>query len=134
MSIYDITGIVKTTFNIAVTPRNISSGLIHTGLWPVNTDLFQNSDYLPSQITDRPPSVRVHPAPTKRKIQEVKNPRHGPTSSTSDERPFTTPSTSILNFRADLRRYLLKSATKQKSYPSLQKTLIKIHLIWRYLK
>ncbi|XP_039751300.1 uncharacterized protein LOC120627373 [Pararge aegeria] len=111
MSIYDIPGIVKTSFDKAVTPRNISSGFIHTGLWPVNTDIFQDSDYLPSQITDRPLTTSVNPGSSGSNLVEIsriEEPAPCPTSSTSDERPLAnsilhdsrTPSPSILNLPA----------------------------------
>ncbi|CAF4778747.1 unnamed protein product [Pieris macdunnoughi] len=108
MSIYDIPGIVKTSFDIAVTPRNISSGFIHTGLWPVNTEIFQDADYFPSQITDRPLATSVSPGPSNSNlmgISRTEEPAPCPTSGTSDERPLAnsilhdsrTPSPSILN-------------------------------------
>lgn len=53
MTIYDVPGIVKSAFEIAVTPRNVSAGFTSTGLWPVNTEIFQDADFLPSQMTDR---------------------------------------------------------------------------------
>lgn len=111
MSIYDIPGIVKTSFDIAVTPRNISSGFIHTGLWPVNTEIFQDADYLPSQITDRSLATSVSPGLSNSYlvgISRSEEPAPCPTSSTSDERPLgnsilndsTTPSPSIFNLPA----------------------------------
>lgn len=53
MTIYNISGIVKTSFDIAVTPRNIVSGFRTTGIWPVNTEIFQDDYFLPSQMTAR---------------------------------------------------------------------------------
>lgn len=107
MSIYDIPGIVKTSFDIAVTPRNISAGFIHTGLWPVNTEIFQDADYLPSKITDRPLAMSVSPGPSSSNlgISRIEEPAPCLTFNTSDERPFAnsvlhdsrTPSPSILN-------------------------------------
>lgn len=107
MSIYDIPGIVKPSFDIAVTPRNISSGFVHTGLWPVNTEIFQDADYLPSQITDRPLPTSVDPGPSSSnmEISTIEEPALYPTSSTNDECPLAnnilhdsrTPSPSILN-------------------------------------
>ncbi|XP_045778799.1 uncharacterized protein LOC123876536 [Maniola jurtina] len=111
MSIYDIPGIVKTSFDIAVTPRNISSGFIHTGLWPVNTEIFQETDYLPSQITDRPLATSVSPGPSSSSLVGISRSEElapCPTSATSEERPLRndilhdsrTPSPSILNLPA----------------------------------
>lgn len=121
MSIYDIPGIVKTSFDIAVTPRNISSGFVHTGLWPVNTEIFQDADFLPSQITDRPLATSVSPGPSSNLVglsgeERAPCPTSSPGEesalypafSTSDERPpansichdSRTPSPSILNLPA----------------------------------
>lgn len=121
MSIYDIPGIVKTSFDIAVTPRNISSGFVHTGLWPVNTEIFQDADFLPSQITDRPLATSVSPGPSSNLAElsgeeRVPCPTSSPgeesalcpASSTSDERPpansichdSRTPNPSVLNLPA----------------------------------
>lgn len=54
MSIHDIPSITKTAFGVAITAKNIISGFFATGLWPVNTEIFNESDFLPSQVTDRP--------------------------------------------------------------------------------
>jgi hypothetical protein len=54
MTIYDIPGIVKTSVEIAVTGKNITSGFVVTGIWPLNTNIFTEEDFLPSQVTDRP--------------------------------------------------------------------------------
>lgn len=54
MTIYDIPSIVRDSFPIAVTPRNIQAGFASTGIWPVNTQVFSDIDFLPSSVTDRP--------------------------------------------------------------------------------
>jgi len=106
MSIYDIPGIVRTSFDIAITQRNISSGFIHTGLWPVNTEIFQDADFLPSQITDRPLPTSVTPGPSSSNLAGIsrsEEPALYPTSSTTNELENSilynsrTPSPSILN-------------------------------------
>jgi len=45
---------VKTSFEIAITTKNIISGFSACGNWPVNTNIFTEQDFLPSQVTDRP--------------------------------------------------------------------------------
>lgn len=47
--IYDIPSIVKSAI-----PKNIQAGFESTGIWPFNPDIFQECDYAPSQVTDRP--------------------------------------------------------------------------------
>ncbi|XP_033180906.1 tigger transposable element-derived protein 6-like [Mastacembelus armatus] len=53
MTIYDIPNIVKTALS-AATPKNIRAGFQTTGIWPFNPDIFEECDYAPSQVTDRP--------------------------------------------------------------------------------
>ncbi|XP_065670384.1 uncharacterized protein LOC136088982 [Hydra vulgaris] len=60
MTIYDIPGIVKAALPNAITPRNIISGFQATGIYPFNRDIFPESDFLPSYLTDRPdPSTKM---------------------------------------------------------------------------
>ncbi|CAH2102728.1 unnamed protein product [Euphydryas editha] len=40
--------------DIAVIPRNVYSGFSATGVWLVNTEIFQDGDNLPSQMLDQP--------------------------------------------------------------------------------
>ncbi len=54
MTIYDIPSLVKAAFPNAATPSNIQAGFGCTGIWPFNPDIFQECDYAPSQVTDRP--------------------------------------------------------------------------------
>lgn len=39
---------------LGVTDVNIKSGFRATGIWPMDSDIFQDIDYLPSSTTDRP--------------------------------------------------------------------------------
>nr|XP_053616775.1 uncharacterized protein LOC128678900 [Plodia interpunctella] len=54
MTIYDIPGIVKESLPLALNPANIMSGFKASGVWPLNVDIFQDSDFAPSFVTDRP--------------------------------------------------------------------------------
>ena len=65
MSIYDIPSITKTAFDVAITAKNISAGFAATGTWPVNTDIFGETDFLPSQVTDR---ILTNPVPEQASI------------------------------------------------------------------
>jgi hypothetical protein len=51
---YDIPSIVNQSPPIALTPKNIKSGFLVTEIWPFNTDVFTDEDFLPSALTDRP--------------------------------------------------------------------------------
>lgn len=54
MTIYDIPGVVKESLPLALNPANIMSGFKASGIWPLNADIFQDSDYALSFVTDRP--------------------------------------------------------------------------------
>jgi len=54
MSIYDIPQIVTTALPSAANAANICSGFKVSGIVPFNRHIFQDSDYLPSSVTDRP--------------------------------------------------------------------------------
>ena len=50
MTIYNIPSLVNTAFPLAATPKNIQAGFQCTGIWPFNPEIFQDSDFAPSQI------------------------------------------------------------------------------------
>ena len=52
MIIYDIPGIVRQAWPISVTPANILSGFSCTGIVPFNGNIFNDSDFAPSRLTD----------------------------------------------------------------------------------
>jgi len=54
MSIYDIPQIVAMALPSAANAANICSGFKVTGIVPFNRHVFENSDFLPSSVTDRP--------------------------------------------------------------------------------
>lgn len=54
MTIYEIPGIIAQAFPLAVTPSNILAGFKACGISPFNRDIFQEHDFLPSSVTDRP--------------------------------------------------------------------------------
>lgn len=54
MTIYDIPGVVKESLLLALNPANITNGFRASGIWPLNVDIFQDSDFAPSYVTDRP--------------------------------------------------------------------------------
>ena len=53
MTIYDIPELVNEAQLSAIVPRNIISGFRNTGIYPYNRDIFNETDYVPSAITDR---------------------------------------------------------------------------------
>lgn len=54
MTIYEIPGIIAQAFPLAATPSNIVAGYKTCGICPFNRDIFQDHDYMPSSVTDRP--------------------------------------------------------------------------------
>lgn len=71
MKIYDIPGIVKHAWPLASTPNNIINGFKKTGICPFNPNIFQDADFAPSFVTDRPllqtgegpPNAAIGPIP-----------------------------------------------------------------------
>lgn len=54
MTIYDLPGIVKDAFPCAFTMSNSTNSFMKAGLWPCNEDIFLDSDFTSSYVTDRP--------------------------------------------------------------------------------
>lgn len=54
MSIYDIPLILKEALPFAATPNNIQKGFAVAGIWPYNREVFQDDEFLPSEVTNRP--------------------------------------------------------------------------------
>jgi hypothetical protein len=54
MTTYDIPSVVNQSLSNTLTPDNIKSGHLVTGIRPFNIDIFTDEDFLPSAVTDRP--------------------------------------------------------------------------------
>ena len=57
LDIYDIGAIANEAYQLAFTTRNIISGFERTGIYPFNSNIFSDSDFSPSEVTDRPQIV-----------------------------------------------------------------------------
>lgn len=81
MTIYDIASVVGKAFPLALTPSNIIKGFQRTGICPFNSEIFEDSEFLSSYVTDR--------------TQEIEEPSAVPGPSTRKEVAVTvsTPST-----------------------------------------
>ena len=53
ITIYDIPSIANEAHVSAMTPRNIVSGFASTGIYPFNGNLFTDTEFAPSAVTDR---------------------------------------------------------------------------------
>lgn len=54
MTIYDIPSILARAAPLALTPVNIMAGFKVSGIFPLNPEIFTDSDFMPSYFTDRP--------------------------------------------------------------------------------
>lgn len=54
VTIYDIATIVGQSLPLATTPKNITAGFEVSGIWPLNPEVFDESEFAPSIVTDRP--------------------------------------------------------------------------------
>ena len=52
MTIYDLPALVAIAYTNAVTPSNIQAGFKSTGIYPFNSQIFSDSDFLPGYATD----------------------------------------------------------------------------------
>ena len=52
MIIYDLPALIVIAYTNAVTPSNIQAGFKSTGIYPFNSQIFSDSDFLPGYVTD----------------------------------------------------------------------------------
>ncbi len=64
MSIYDIPGIVAIAYPLAAAPLNIQAGFKVAGVQPYNRDVFLDTEFAPSYVTDRPIQNPALPGPS----------------------------------------------------------------------
>ncbi len=62
--IYDIPSIVAIALPRATTSSNITAGFVCTGICPFNPDIFEEQDFSPAYVTDRPVPALVPCCPT----------------------------------------------------------------------
>ncbi|KAJ4430929.1 hypothetical protein ANN_19522, partial [Periplaneta americana] len=58
ITIYEVAGLLGIAFPQAVTPKNIMSGFISSGIWPLNSNIFTDDEFLTSYVTDRSNPVK----------------------------------------------------------------------------
>lgn len=59
MNIYNIADVVGKAFPLAFTPSNIIKSFERSGIHPFNSNVFDDSDFLSSYVTDRPQDTSV---------------------------------------------------------------------------
>ncbi|XP_055307136.1 tigger transposable element-derived protein 6-like [Sitodiplosis mosellana] len=53
MTIYHVPGIVKDALPLASTHKNVTAGFVCTGIFPLNENIFEEHEFMPSMVTDR---------------------------------------------------------------------------------
>lgn len=67
VQVFDIPSMVSRALEIGVNEVNIKSGFRSTGIWPLDADIFQEIDFMPSATTDR---ANPNDAPNKMDVDE----------------------------------------------------------------
>lgn len=60
ITIYNIAGCISKAYGRAFSVHNITKGSQVTGIYPLNTEIFTDDEFLPSYVTDRPINDDVH--------------------------------------------------------------------------
>lgn len=53
VTIYEVGYLVRQAYPLAFTPKNILSGFSVSGLWPINSEIFDDSEFAGSLVTER---------------------------------------------------------------------------------
>lgn len=86
ITIYEIAELTARAHTVAVTPSNVISGFQATGIFPLNSDIFPDDAYMPSDVTDRPLCQTVEPP---EQLQEVVESTQQPLTPTTEPSPKT---------------------------------------------
>ena len=70
ITIHDVAQIVGTAFPLAFTPKNITAGFKHSGIYPLNRNVFSEEDFLCSYVTDRPKVTEATPRDSEESAEE----------------------------------------------------------------
>ena len=62
MTIYEMAELSGVAFNRSMTHTNITAGFEATGIYPLNANIFSESNFLPADVTERPVQQADHPA------------------------------------------------------------------------
>ena len=62
ITIYEMAELSGVAFNRSMTHTNITAGFEATGIYPLNANIFSESNFLPADVTERPVQQADHPA------------------------------------------------------------------------
>lgn len=112
LNIYNIAEITGMSFHQAFVPSNIIKGFERTGIYPYNSNVFQESDFMSSYVTDRPNVPELNETqPSTSKITE-----HTATPSTSKvAKTFVTPEELRPHVKAKERKETRRGRKRAKS-------------------
>lgn len=113
ITIYDVAELAGKAYEAAFTPKNITSGFKSTGIVPLNRNIFDDSDFLASNVTDRPHENEDPDNLNEALIKPAEN-----TADTNISSSHEQPSTSRLNLNANLT----ESTVQSESSPSIKVT------------
>lgn len=80
ISIYEIAAIFGQAYQQAFSVKNILSGFSATGIFPVNRNIFEDSDFLAADVTDRP----LVPTENEDAVADRSSPLAGPSGITTE--------------------------------------------------
>lgn len=69
--IFDIPSMIVRALELSATEVNIKSGFRATEIWPIESDIFQDIDYLPKSTTNRPNPEDISSAPMEKVVQQA---------------------------------------------------------------
>lgn len=90
LTIYDIPSIIATALPLASTPINIMAGFRCTGIYPFNSEIFTEAEFLPSYVTDRSAPVSNSNSSPVDSVSSPVNPNSSPVDSVSGSLPIHT--------------------------------------------
>lgn len=92
ISLYDIPGLLGEAYPKTMTPTNIINGVRVSGIFPFNSNIFQDHEFCSSLVTDRPNPVEE--IPERLATERIPSPQPGP-SRQNDQLSIENPSSTI---------------------------------------
>ena len=90
ITIYNMASLMNEAWTRAATPGNIMSGFRASGIWPLNEHIFEDHEFLPSDVTDRLLNTEHSPLSTE-----------ATTSASNASTPATKASNTCLHFSSN---------------------------------